>query len=119
MGKNSDTCQDPDKVIFNFSSYSLNVHQEWVSCKNLNFAVPPKAIESSEFLLSFQMLFREVTSLGIGNFNKGYVKRRRWDGAYSSFEQVSKISDKNCSKVDVRALNKLVENENLVIQRAD
>ena len=24
MGKHSDTCQDPDKVIFNFSSYNLN-----------------------------------------------------------------------------------------------
>ena len=109
MSKNSGTCQDPDKVIFHFSSYSLNVHQKWVSCKNLTFAVPQKAIELSEFLLSFEMLFREVTSLVIDYFNKGYVKRRRWDGAYSSFEQVSKISDKNCSKVEVRALNKLVE----------
>ena len=43
MGKNSDTCQDPDKVILNFSSYNLNYHEKSVSCKGLNFAIPPKA----------------------------------------------------------------------------
>ena len=25
MGNNSDTCQDPDKVFFNFSSYNLRI----------------------------------------------------------------------------------------------
>ena len=30
IGKNSDTCQDPHKVIFNFSSYSLNDHEKSV-----------------------------------------------------------------------------------------
>ena len=28
MGNNSDTCQDPDKVIFNFSSYNLSDHEK-------------------------------------------------------------------------------------------
>ena len=28
MGNNSDTCQDPDKVIFNFSSYSLSDYEK-------------------------------------------------------------------------------------------
>ena len=51
MGKNSDTCQDPDKVIFNFSSYNLNDHKKLVLCKGLNFTIPPKAIEYPEFLL--------------------------------------------------------------------
>ena len=30
MGKHSDTCQDPDKVIFNFSRYNLNDHEKSV-----------------------------------------------------------------------------------------
>ena len=49
IGKNSDTCQDPDKVIFNFSSYNLNNHEKPVLCKGLNFTIPSKAIEYSEF----------------------------------------------------------------------
>ena len=28
MGKNSETCQDPDKIIFNFSIYNLNDHEK-------------------------------------------------------------------------------------------
>ena len=47
MGNNSDTCQDPDKVILNFSCYNLSDHQKIVLCKGLSFAIPPKTIEYS------------------------------------------------------------------------
>ena len=100
--KNSDTCQDTDKVIFNFSSYNLNDHEKSVLCKGLNFTIPPKAIEYSEFLLPFEMLFREITSLDIGDFNKECVKSRLRDSAYSSFKQVSRISDKNRSREEIK-----------------
>ena len=53
MGNNSDTCQDPDKVIFNFSSYNLSDHEKIVLSKGLSFAIPPKTIEYSEFLVPF------------------------------------------------------------------
>ena len=43
-GKNSDTCQDPEKVIFHFSSYNLNDHEKSALCKGLNFAIPPKSV---------------------------------------------------------------------------
>ena len=118
IGKNSDTCQDPDKVIFNFSSYNLNDHEKLVLCKGLNFTIPPKAIEYSEFLLPFEMLFREITSLDIGNFKKECVKCRFQDSAYWSFKQVSKIFDKNLSREEVKVLNNLVKNKDLVIQKA-
>ena len=118
MGKNSDTCQDPDKVIFNFSSYNFSDHEKSVLCKSLNFAIPPKAIEYSEFLLPFKMLLREITSLDIGDFNKECIKSRLRNSAYSSFKQVSRISDKNLSREEVKALNNLVKNKD-VIQKAD
>ena len=41
-GKHSDQWQDPNKVIFNFSSYNLDNHEESVFCKGLNFAIPSK-----------------------------------------------------------------------------
>ena len=62
--KNSDTFQDPDKVIFNFSCYKLNDNEISVLWEGLNFAIPPKATEYSEFLLPFEMLFREITNFG-------------------------------------------------------
>ena len=84
IGKTFDTCQDPDKVIFNFSSYNLSDHEKSVLCKGLNFAIPPKAIEYSELLLPFEMLFREITSSDIGDFNKECVKSRLRDNRHLS-----------------------------------
>ena len=84
IGKNSDTCQDPDKVIFNFSSYNLNDHKKLVLCKGLNFAIPPKAIECSELLLPCEMLFREITNSDIGDCNKESVKSRLRDNRHLS-----------------------------------
>ena len=63
MGNNSDTCQGRDRVIFNFSSDNLSGHEKIVPCKGLNFAIPPKTIEDSEFLLPFEMVFRDINSL--------------------------------------------------------
>ena len=57
--------------------------------------------------------------MDIGNFNKECVKSRLRDSAYLSFKQVSKISDKNHSREEVKALNNLVENKDLVIEKAD
>ena len=65
------------------------------------------------------MLFREITSLDIGDFNKECIKSRLRDSAYTSFKQVSRISDKNLSREEVKALNNLVKNKDLVIQKAD
>ena len=36
MGKNSDTYQNPDKVLFNFSSYNLNIMKMSALWKGLN-----------------------------------------------------------------------------------
>ena len=55
--------------------------------------------------------------MNIANFNKECVKSKLQD--YSSFKQVSKISDKNISREEVKALNNLVKNKDLVIQKAD
>ena len=107
MGNNSDTCQDPDKVIFNVSSYTLSDHQKIVLSKGLSFAIPPKTIEYSGFLVPFKMLFRDINSLEVSNLNKECVRSRLPDGVYTSFKQVSKISEKNLSKQEVKVLNNL------------
>ena len=65
MGKSSETCQDPRKVIISLSSYNLKDHEKAVLCKDLNFTVLSKAIEDSELLLPFQILFRENTNMVI------------------------------------------------------
>ena len=122
MGNNSDTYQDPDKVIFNFSSYNLSNHDKIVLCMGLRFAIPPKTSKYSEFLVPLEMpfrLFRDINSLEVSNLNKECVKSRLRDSAYTSCKHVSKISEKNLSKEEVKALNNLVKTKDIVIQKAD
>ena len=57
--------------------------------------------------------------MAVSNLNKECVKSRLRDSAYTSFKQVSKISEKNLSKEKVKALNNLVKNKDIVIQKTD
>ena len=64
------------------------------------------------------MLFRDINTLEVINLNNECVKSRRGYSAYT-FKQVSRISEKNLSKEEVKALNNLVENKDIVIQKTD
>ena len=54
------------------------------------------------------MLFRDINSLEVSNLNKECIKSRLRDSANTSFKQVSKISEKNLSREEVKALNNLI-----------
>ena len=57
MSKNSNTCYNPDKVLFNFSSYSLNDHEKSVLCKGLIFCYSNKSyLFKVQNLLPFEMI---------------------------------------------------------------
>ena len=73
MRNNSGTCQDPDKVTFNFSSYNLSDYKKIVLSKGLGFAMLPKTIEYAEFSVPFEILFRDINSLEVNNLNKESV----------------------------------------------
>ena len=62
--------------------------------------------EYSEFLLPFEMLFKDITNLDTGNFNKECVKNKLHKSTHSWFKQVSKISGKILSRDKVKALIK-------------
>ena len=64
------------------------------------------------------MLFSDINTLEVINLNNECVKSRLGDSAYT-FKQVSRISEKNISKEEVKALNNLVENKDFVIQKTD
>ena len=119
IGNTSKTTPDPDKVIFNFSGYRLNNHGKSLLFKGLNVAIPLESINYSDYLLHFELLFRDVNSLNFSSFDKECVKGRLRDCIYSAFKQVSKISDKNLPDDEIITLKNLVDNKDLVIQKAD
>ena len=60
---NSVTSHNPDKVIFNFSSHVFNTTEKSLLSKGLNFAIPPKNINYADYMLPFELLYRDVDTL--------------------------------------------------------
>ena len=53
---------DPKTVIFNFSKYKLTKQEESLLSKGLQFAIPPTEIEDTDFMLPFELLYRDIKS---------------------------------------------------------
>ena len=80
---------NPDKVIFNFSSYELIDDEKNILCKGLNFSVKPGLIEYSEFLLPFELLFRDIKREDLCNEDMSLIKARLLDTALTSYQNFS------------------------------
>ena len=63
--ENSQTSHDPDKVIFNYSSHVLTKSEKSLLCKGLNFVIPPKTLDCADYLLPFELLYRDIHNLDI------------------------------------------------------
>ena len=50
---------DPNKVIFNFSSYVLKEDEKSLICEGLRFCIQSKKIEYVDFLTQFELLYRD------------------------------------------------------------
>ena len=68
--ENSLTSHDPDKVIFNYSSHVLTKSEKSLLWKGLNFTIPSKTLEHADYLLPFELLYRDVHNLDITNEKK-------------------------------------------------
>ena len=62
---NSTTSHDQGKVIFNFSDHVHNTTEKSLLSKGLNFAIPPKDINYADFMLPFELLYRDADSLEV------------------------------------------------------
>ena len=49
--------QDPEKVIFNFSKWSLTNAEKTLLVKGLSFALPPKQLSYSYYLINFELFY--------------------------------------------------------------
>ena len=65
--ENSQTSHDPDEVIFNYSSHVLTESEKSLLCKGLKFAIPSKTLEYADYLLPFELLYRDIHNLDITN----------------------------------------------------
>ena len=83
---------DPEKVIFNFSSYKLSSSDKDLLSKGLRFAIRPKQIDYSKFMTEFELLYRSTLDLSMTTEEKDRFKTKLKDIALSSF----KLFSDNC-----------------------
>ena len=58
-------CNDLNQVIINFLSYQLNDVKKLLLAKGLNFALPPKILNHVDYLLSVEMVYREIKTMDV------------------------------------------------------
>ena len=112
---------DPNKVIYNFPNYHLTDADKSLLIKGLNFAIPPKKIEYSKFLLPFELLFCDIKSNSESSVDLASVKARLQDTAFTSYSAFNKDNSlpSNLSNNELESLCKLENESNLLIQKAN
>ena len=116
---NSVTSHNPDKVIFNFSSHVFNTTEKSLLSKGLNFAIPPKNINYADYMIPFELLYRDVDSSESSNLVKEFIRSRLRDSTFSSYKDTSKTFEENLPKAEFDALKILLKNKDIIIQKAD
>ena len=87
--------------------------------EGLNFAVLPKGINYADYLLPFELLYGDINSLRISNFDLDCIKARLRDSTFLSCKETSKFMENNLPKAEFDALKSLIRNKELIMQKAD
>ena len=104
------------KKLFNFSKYVLSDIEK----KRLNFCLPPKQLKYANYLVHFELFYRDIRNLEIlSNEDLDFVKTNTKETALSSFRQYNKNPQLNLSKEELAALTNLSKNKCIVIQISD
>ena len=112
--------QDPSKVIFNFSNYELSDCEKKLLAKGLNFSLAPKYLDYAEYLVNFELLQKNIRSLGIlSNEDLDFVKTRTKDAALSCYRNYNNNLPRYFSNEEFLALQNLRKNKNIAIQKSD
>ena len=118
--KSNISMQDSCKVIFNFSKYELSDFEKRLLVKGLNFSLPPKYLDYTDYLVNFELFYRNVCNLGIlSNEGLDFVKARTKEAALSSYRNYNNNVPQHLSKEEFLALQNLRKNKNIVIQKSD
>ena len=115
----SATRHDPDKVIFNYSTYDLSDGEKNVLAKGLNFAIPPKKLNYADYFTPFELLFRDVKKLSLDGNILERIKVDIKKTCYSSFDNYNFDNELNITQEELAILKKLGDRDDLIIQKAD
>ena len=88
--------------------------------KDLNFCLPPKQLKYADYLVHFELFYRDIRNLEIlSNEDLDVMKTKPKETALSSFRQYNKNPQQNLSKEELTALINLSKNKDIIIQKSD
>ena len=97
--------QDPSNVILKFAKYELSDCGKRLLAKGLNFSLLPKYLGYTDYLVNFELLYRNICSLGIFSIEDlHFVKTRAKEAALSSYRNYNNNVPQHLSKEEFLAL---------------
>ena len=103
--KENYSTQNPEKVIFNFSNYVLSDCEKAFLTEGLNFSVTCKKLAYVDYLVQFELFFRDILYLDIlSNEDLDFVKAKTTEAAISSYRSYNNNVPQNLSKEGFIAL---------------
>ena len=110
---------DPDQVIYNYSSYILTDMEKSLLAKGLNFSLPPRKLNFADYMTPFELLYRNVKDCDISSHTLDVLKVGLKNIAFSSFNRYNYLRELNLSKNEFDALKKLSSMKDIVIHKSD
>ena len=113
---------EADDLIYNFSSHVLTPAQVSILMKGLNFALPPKKLRYEDYLLNFELLYRNAVdskSIIPDELDEFKSKLKVLSLQSLKFYNRKKKKLENISEDEHNALLELASLKNIVIQKAD
>ena len=112
--------RDPEKVIFNFSKYVLSGCEKTLLTKDLNFSIPCKKLGHADYLVNFELFFRDVYNLDIlPNEDLDFAKFLRTAFLTEHLRWLLLNVSQNDFKDKFIALQNLSNIKDLIIEKSD
>lgn len=112
---------DPSSVIRNYSSHVLTDDQKSLLIKGLNFAMPPKKLKYQDYLLPYELLYRNVMNENEIKDSLVFLQSRIKDVGLSTFRLYNKKDHRfeNLNRQEYDAFIELTNIDSIIIQKAD
>ena len=90
---------EPEKIIFSYSSYVSSEAEKSLYLKDLNFTIPPKTFNYADYLVNFELCYRDICNLQVLSAEVlDFIKTKTKDIALSSFRTYNSNVPQHLSK---------------------
>ena len=120
--RSANESNDPEKVIFNFSSHKLTQHEKSLLVKGLNLSIPPKQLNYGDFLMPFELMYKQLlSSMQPSHTNNDLdpVAAAIKEAAFDCLHNYDPKIEQNLTTNEYTALKSLLQDNEIIIQKSD